>query len=326
MHRIHAPLLIHIGLHKTASTWLQDHVLDNESFGFCAPWGRMSDAAVERFVTVDPLQFDVEETRRYFQEGIDRVTRAGLVPVLTHEALSSQPLLGQYYAPQVGHWLKAVFPRARVLIVFREQKALIGSLYRQYVRNGGSRSLEQFIGSGDEPPGWAPLCRLGFFEFDRLVEFYRGLFGPARVLALPIELLRRNRAEFVARILSFAGTNPAAGTQTQLDAEPANVGWSAATLEIYRRLNRIVPRNPLGPNPPTSRSIALRIFYRLDRWIPSFVQDRVARRHMDMIARRVASRFAGSNSRLGELLGQDLASFGYPTLPRQPVEPAEEAA
>jgi hypothetical protein len=314
MQQTHAELLIHVGLHKTASTWLQDHLFHNDSAGFCAPWGTMSHAAVNHFVTVNPLHFDGERTRSYFLPEIERAASQGLVPVLTHEALSSQPLLGQYYAPQVGHWLKEVFPHARVLIVVREQKALITSLYRQYVRNGGTRSIEQFIGRGDEPVGWAPLCRLPFFEFDRLVVLYRELFGSENVLALPMELLRQNQPEFLTKILAFSGLS----TEPIIKAKAANVGWSCATLSIFRRLNRVLGRNHLGPEQPYGRRFAVRLFFKLDRWIPSVLRDH-AERHLEaVVTQRVGERYSESNRRLGNLLNLDLARFGYPTS-RQPT-------
>ena len=31
-------LLIHIGYHKTGSTWLQQRVFDNADIGYCVPW------------------------------------------------------------------------------------------------------------------------------------------------------------------------------------------------------------------------------------------------------------------------------------------------
>ena len=299
--------LIHIGLHRTGTTWLQRNVFACAEAGFSTPWGRLSRAAVEHFVTVDPLHFDAEQSRRYFQPQLDEAAQRRTVPVLTHEALSSRPHQGQYYAPQVARRLREVFPQGRVLIVVREQKALLSSLYRQYVRNGGTYTIEQFLGGGDEAIGWAPLCRLPFFEFDRLVAFYQELFGREGVLALPMELLKKDQEDFLARIATFAGV---IGRLT-VDAAPANVGWSGATLAVYRRLNRFLARNPLEPRQPRSQRYATRLFNKLDAWLPSSAHERAEQRLEAFVAERVGNRFADSNAKLASLLEMDLASLGY---------------
>lgn len=308
--RTPAPLLLHVGLHKTGTTWYQDKVFSREEAGFAVPWGRMASVAVTEFMLVDPFRFDAKAARDRIWPAGDEARGRGLVPVLSHEALSSRPHEGRYYAPTVADRLAASFPEARVVIGIREQAGLILSLFRQHVRNGGRESLTQFIGRGDEPPGWAPMCRLPFFEFDRFVGCYQERFGADRVLVIPIERLRSDGAGVLADLAAFAGVTPSAPLDP---GGAANVGWGGRTLELFRFFNRFAVRNRLGPEQPFSVRTAQRVCYKVDALLPRSSHAGVEARWKRQIRERVGDRFAESNARLADMIGIDLAALGYPT-------------
>src|SRR6056297_310421 len=93
--------LLHVGLHKCGSTWLQRHLFNNSKLGFASRWGGLAHIAVTEFVAIDPLAFDSSLVRA-------RLAEAANLPesiqnhtlVLSHEALSSRPHHGSYYAPE----------------------------------------------------------------------------------------------------------------------------------------------------------------------------------------------------------------------------------
>lgn len=301
-------LLIHIGLHKTGTTWLQNRVFSQPKFGFSSPWGRMASVAVREFVRVDPLGFDARTSAEVFRSGREDALAEGLVPVISHEALSSRPIRGHYYAPVVADRLHQVFPDARIVIGIREQRSMLLSLFRQHVRMGGRECLQYFIGTGEEPVGWGPICSLEFLYYDRIVDYYTGLFGPDRVLVLPIELLGRDRRAYQNRLAEFAGVPEFDSPEL---AERSNVGWGGSTLAVQRRMNRFLIRNRLGPDQPLSVRSCMRVCYKLDRVLPRAWDHRVEARWKSMVARRVGDTFAQSNARLARTLGCDLAALGY---------------
>lgn len=308
--RDRAKLLIHVGLHKTGTTWLQDRVFVNNKLGFESPWGPMASPAVAEFMLVDPLAFNAQETLDRLGPDIDAARAKGYIPVLSHEGLSSRPVRGTYYAPTVAKRLKEVFPDARVVIGIREQRGMILSLYRQFVRNGGVYSLEQFIGTGNEQPGWSPLCRLDFFHYDRFVRLYQDLFGADNVLVQPLELLRDDEPVYLKRLLDFAGSS---GDPKDLgQAGASNVGWGGQTLELFRFFSRFAVRNPLGPKQPWSVRNAQRVCYKVDGIIPKSRHKKIEARWKSYIADRCAGRYEESNKALADLTGLELGSMGYP--------------
>lgn len=300
-------MLIHVGLHKCASTWLQSQLFDYPQRGFHSPWGRLPGHAVTEFVTVDPLLFDPSNARRRLEEAARPAPVASVVTVLSHEALSSRPHHGQLYAPIVAERLRDTFPEAKLLMIFREQRALIRSLYVEHVRNGGRTTLDEFMGRGDEPPGFQPMCRLSFFEFDRLVTMYEDVFGAGRVLALPMEMLSHDADAFLRSICDFAGVGvPEVPASTKL-----NVGWGPLTTEFARRLNGLLRKSTLRPGHDLTSRAKRRMLNAVDTRLLSGLQNRYKERQRAHIARRIDGHYAESNRRLSGKLSLDLGSFGY---------------
>lgn len=300
------PVLVHVGLHKCASTWLQQNMFDNPRIGLVSPWGRLASIAVSEFVNVDPLAFDAGVTRRRLAEAASPAACDGLA-VLSHEALSSRPHQGQYYAPYVAERLGAVFGNARILVILREQRSMIKSLYGEHLRNGGRSSLREFLGTGHEPPGFGGVCKLSFFEYDRLIGMYRAAFGSDRVLALPMEMLSRSPDDFIARICGFVGCQP-----VELPTERRlNTAWGPVTYQVLRHSNAVFRAGALRPKTGPAFRARRHVLNLLDRIMPDAVQSRVDVGQKKMIADRVGRHFAESNARVAELLSIDLASFGY---------------
>lgn len=301
-------VLVHVGLHKCGSTWLQKEIFARPDYGFSAPWGPMSHQAVTEFVAIDPLCFDPAGARDRFDTALQAQGTKAPVTVISHEALSSRPHHGRYYAPYVADRLKQSFPQAKVFMVFREQTSIIYSLYGEYVRNGGQHRFSEFIGTGQEPEGWAPLCRLSFFEYDRLLEMYRGLFGAGNVLALPLELMKAEPQVFTQRLFDFLDL-PQQHPDT---SQKRNTGWGDLTVELYRHSNAFLRPNPLGPSTSWPHRARGALTWRLDKVLGRGLQKGLERRKRALLATRAGHAFQHSNARLAHMVDLDLRALGYP--------------
>ena len=301
-------VLLHVGLHKCGSTWLQNNLFDNPKTGFSSPWGRLPGIAVTEFVASDPLAFDDAAVRARLEAAARMPVGAeNQTVVLSHEALSSRPHHGSYYAPQVAVRLRKVFPNARVLVIFREQVSLIHSLYGEHLRGSGRLTLQEFIGTGNEPPGFTGLCQLNFFCFDRLIEMYRNTFGDDNVLALPLEMLSTEPTRFVQNICSFGG-----GTYYELPTtEKANTASGPITYEVLRRSNAIIRGNRLRPQAGGVFTARRRVLKLIDTLLPGAIQSSVRTKQRAAIERRTAGLFGESNARLSKMVNLDLREYGY---------------
>jgi hypothetical protein len=158
-----------------------------------------------------------------------------------------------------------------------------------------------------------------YFEYHRLLGYYRSLFGADEVLALPYEELVRDRRGFLTRIGEFAGRPvPEQVLAEMSDAKRRNPAQSALVLGATRVLNRFGPRNELNPAPLVESAVlhgaATRMRKKLD---PANLRatralaERSEQSLKQAVAEAVGDRYVESNRITAELLGVDLAAYGW---------------
>jgi hypothetical protein len=310
------PVLLHIGYHKTGSRWLRHRFFANPATGYGWVDKAGEDHPVRRLVAARPFEFDAAASRAEFEPLLAKLVDAGLAPVVSFERLSGNPFSGGYDSKEIADRLVRVFPDARVLVVIREQRSMIVSTYKQYVREGGALPVSKFMRPPTSRSVRVPWFDLRHFEYHHLLGYYRELFGPERVLALPYEQFRTDPRSFVERLATFAGRPLGDG---QLDALPfesrTNPGPPATTIALRRRLNVLGVRTDLNPAPPLASPAFWRLGKRIDRM--TLAPARAVTREEDRLRRTVAEKvgdlYAESNRRTGEMIGVDLAVYGWMT-------------
>ena len=306
-----APLLVHLGYHKTATTWLQNAIFSDETLGFVSPWGRQAGVAVDEFVLANAFRFDAAQARDRFEEGLAEARSRDLVPVLSNEALCGQPINGGRftYGKYVVERLHEVFPDARILVVVREQRASLLSHYREYIANGSYGDLARFIGGPELPPGFAPDCPLDHFEYDALVGHTQALFGTENVLVLPFEMLKKQHEDFLAELYQFIGQPMPAIP----DHAPQRVGAKGLGLAFKRACNRINFGKADWSRP--RQSLAVRVVSRATNWLERLAPDAWQRLYDERLRRyvdsQIGTQYAQSNARLEQLTGLGLGQYGY---------------
>jgi hypothetical protein len=306
--------LIHIGYHKTGSTWLQESLFQ-ASLGFKWP-GKGPRTPTWRLITTPALDFDPGDARAEFQRELDRAWKRGLVPVVSSERLSGQPFSGGYDSRDLAERLAAVFPEGRVVAVIREQRAMIRSTYSQYVKAGGACKLRQFLNPVTDRTLRMPQFSFEHFKFDRLMDRYRSLFGAENVLVVPFERLTTDPEGFAGDIAAFGGRPLSSGERAEFAARrPANVRWSAGATAVRRPLNKLVARLDINPSPLLDMPGVWRWLNArsstLDRTVPGWLSRRMERRFQEIIAEEVGDRYAQSNLITSRIVGSDLSAFGY---------------
>ncbi len=305
------PVLLHIGYHKTASSLLQTTVFDRADQGFMRPLDEPRHQLVVDFVRPGPFGYAPETMRAKYRDHLETASRKNLTMVLSHERLSGYPPSGGYDSRTLADRLHATFPEASVLIVIREQVGLISSMYSQYVTDGGDMGLKNYLTAPQPHLMRMPSFSFDFYEFDRLIGYYQALFGEDRVLVMPYEILRRHPAAFVERISGFCG-RPG---RTAPVLPEVNRQRPMLMQTCQRHINRIFSDNQLSRQALVPCTRLARGFRRLQ---PAFdlvtVESwdrRLRRRQLDVIEAAVGDCYGESNRRTSELIGVDLADYGY---------------
>lgn len=307
-----APVLIHIGFHKTGSTWLQQQLFADPA-RFAQP-DTPRHRLVEDLVLADPLAYDPSAVAAAYAEPLARARDAGRTLALSHERLSGYPSSGGRDRVMIAERLAATFPDARILIVIREQRALIGSMYRQHITDGGVEGLARFLATPEPGLCRKPSFTADFYAFDRLIALYHRLFGEHRVLVLPIEKLSANPQHFADAVAALCGRP----VLPLASAQPANQRRPMLMQAVQRPLNFLFYHNELSPGAlihiPRFHKRYARLRPLFEFASPAVLERHLERRLARAIDEAIGGGFAASNTRTEALAGLDLASFGYPVV------------
>ena len=310
-------LLIHAGYHKTGTTFLQKNLFIDQNAGYCSPIDRIY--LRNTFIRTNPFEFDSEKVREEFMPDINKALEKCMVPVLSHEQFSGQPAGSGYGVrrrqreisrKEVVDRLYACFPDARVLIVIREQREMIKSIYKFFVTGWQgklSASIEQFLDQSMLDNGYGPLFNLDYLRYHHVINHYQTLFGRTNVKVLPFEWFRDHPVEFVNQINRFAGNE----LVETVPAEKVNEGYSASLCTLKRLINRMFasPDKPGKYSKAERRAAAL--IKSLNRHVPKSVHVRAEKKLSEKITELTDGAFTESNKRTANLTGLDLAALGY---------------
>lgn len=302
--------VVHIGYHKTATTWFQEEVYPRSTSHRWIPRARARNALLKPF----GLSFQRGEALAQLTDVHDPRP-----PIICEENLSGYIHNGGLHglmAPEAARRIRETFPDALIVMVIRAQPAMVASTYVQYVRGGGTYGPGRYLFGGRWSMGAlqhrykAPRFDLGHFEYDRLVALYDSLFGRENVLVLPYEELCRDPEAFLATLERESGI--------RFDARPItlsrpNSSFGLVTLAVGRLLGLFTSRSVVNKSVLISipgfyelRRLLLKVLGRIDRAAsPRKILGRKA-------IQAVHEHFVDSNHRLLALRDLNLRSLNYP--------------
>jgi len=285
------PMLIHIGYHKTATTWMQKHLF-MPTHGYQQVMGHQD--VFDMIVKPHGLRFDPELARAALK--VDTGTK---VPVISSEVLSGHPFQGGHESDVYAERLAAIAPNAKILVSIRDQMSIIPSVYMQYLQ---TMPFDRFY-EGTDRPGY-----FGFtpehFEYDVLVAHYQNLFGAENVYVMTQESLKTDMEGAASDLALFAGAHE----YTDLAVSARKV--HAASYPEYaagalRRTNH-VQTSTLNPRPIVSFGQSPDGLFKVAggiarRWP---IKPLLAGRKpiSEYVAKRFEGRYVDHNKRLAEIV------------------------
>lgn len=296
-------MLIHIGYHKTATTWLQERYFAHHPEVLMV--GDMT-LIWEHVAGPHALDFDATAARRFFEPQLEEAARQGKVPVVSSERLSGNPHSGGYDSKEIANRLFQVFPEGRVLVVVRNQVAMIESMYKQYVRMGGVSPLPEYL----DPPRdrKLPLFSLDHLRYHRLVAWYGSLFGLERVKVLPYEWFAGDASAFLREVARFAGIDESFECSVDERVYP---GLADLSVALRRRVNRWRGGSSFNPVRIGYPGLTGRLLNLADRIGASSLGRLRAGRYRNYVEARVGDYYVESNRELARMTGLELEGYGY---------------
>ena len=302
-------ILYHIGLPRTGSTWLQRELFVN--------W-----VGYERIGPMWEARLHLEEEKN-------------LVRVYSGEEMSIGHRKKKTNFQERARILYEQGFDAKVLLILREPKRWLYSIYQEQVREiRTSVSLSRFLlsrhGIGDVNH------EVGEVGYDELIEVYYGLFGKDKILVLPYELFLRDPTLYITRILQFSSIDHIEDKVKRLpvhrkihtSSSPFRVqSYRVLTyflfqpnLELYYlpsgRCIDLMSQPSRGHLYPLLKSKTIKRQFSRIRWLDENIIPRrynawLKQRWQSEINYWVGNKYKASNARASQLIGIDLAQYGY---------------
>jgi len=305
--------IIHIGYHKTGTTWFQERVyplVENRDY--------VDRKTVKRALLIPhALSFNPEVARGQL------LPSSGRPPILCEENLSgdwaSAGLAGAL-SKDMASRLANVFGDAKVVIFIRHQLHMMAALYAQYLKSGGSHGAERLFlaGQREGDPRWRRFKRPSFqFEhlvYTGLVGHYQQVFGAGNVHVYPYERFQEDPAAFLEEYCTDLGLEL---PLKSVDYGIVNAGFRSRTLRLAKAVNHFTGKWTADKRewlPMLPRKPARALLYRFND--TPLAGRRLAPEELlgARLAEYIPQFYAESNRRLESELHLGLAGYGYPGL------------
>lgn len=310
-------LVLHIGYHKTATTFLQLSVFARQKqiIYLGVPWRNKSFGEFFRELKyVNDLDFD----SRVFSSRISALLD-GLQSEIPNE---HTPIVASLESLHCGaDWfgrdvltmldrLARVFHGAKIIIGIRNQKSYIVSNYAEYVIHGGKLAFDEYLNRSFS----FNRCLAPKLQYDKVIRLYQERFGSDRVYVYLQEELKADVNNEIRKILEFVSVE----TIDPWELGVVYSGLSRVAIGFVRLANKVMAKDFTEQYNIVGQQDKWPITEKLRRKTVS-----VARRMMIGPAaspksmmkasdcKYVDNMFRESNVRLAELLQKNIKTYGY---------------
>jgi hypothetical protein len=235
-------IFIHIGYHKTATTWLQEKVFDKHpEIMYLGKSPKYPDyKVIDIFHSLyedSDIKFSAEENKKRWESIISKFdTSNKKIYGLSDEGLSGGIDWFGGMSLFVADRIKAVFSdyNIKIIIGIREQCSMLESFYSAYMVRGGTNSLERLIYS-PVSTGRFLLDKLYYYQ---LIEYYFKVFGKEKVFIYLLEEIKEDPDKVVQNLFDFLSIRNS--NDIVIDKRAVNIRVSKPGMFMMRFFNKFV--------------------------------------------------------------------------------------
>lgn len=236
---------IHLGLHKTASTFFQKKLYPSyRDFNYLHLRDKSSLSAFNQYVLREnDLFFSTKVAKKLFFRSLDKNELSKFKKItLCEEQFSGFPLHDAYNRKIIFDRLHKLFPKAKYILVLRNQKDFILSMYAEYLKKGGQESIENFLSVKKTNLNFSRGSYLQYYSY---IKYIVSIVGGANIKVLYYEDMKSEPSSFFQSLLSFFNIN--IKIDLELIRQKENISFSIRDYEIVRFYNRFC-KSTYSPN------------------------------------------------------------------------------
>ena len=228
---------LHIGDYKTGTTWLQRHVLSVDPRVYLVGEGQ-TDLEARLWAALEKLTYSptlsITEWQIQFNGVMEErdVEPNRLVGISRESMISGDPFHFENWQRSADR-MREAFGNVKIIITWRKPSSLIPSLYSTYVKNGGTKDLNDVFLDEKKSKYLIERC-----DYDLIEKYYINLFGLENCLFLDYELFIRDIEGFVNKFYNYLGIS---APTLQLDSTPTvNASLTRLGIRFQKNMNRFV--------------------------------------------------------------------------------------
>ncbi len=227
---------IHLGLHKTGTTFFQKIFYPSyPEFNYKHLRAKEVLADFNQYILREnELTFNFDKAASLFYQNLSKKETIERIFTLCEEQYSGFPLQDAYNRKIIFDRLNTFFPNANYILVLRNQKDFIRSMYAEYLKKGGTASLLDFLKRKDSQLNFA---RGGYLRYFTYYDYIRNKVPEERIKVLYYEDLKYQPALFYKNLLDFFKLD--LKIDLELIKNKKNVSFSNKKFEAVRFYNRI---------------------------------------------------------------------------------------
>ena len=228
-------ITIHIGLHKTASTFMQKYFfpLYADESGYVEV-RKQTPNFLNYILYCNELEFDFKIANTTLSRELNTINFSKQKLIISDEQFCGSPWDNASYRKLYFDRLNGIFPNAIYIIVLRNQNDLIQSLYLQYIKTGGSATWKEFLSHKRHPLYFSLKSYLNYGGY---INYMISQVGRERIGCFFYEDMKKNSLAFLKQIASFIGVKTGSELN-QIILSNANRSISPAWAKILLHINK----------------------------------------------------------------------------------------
>jgi hypothetical protein len=199
-------IFFHTGLHKTATTFIQKMLFPNiEGLNYVK-----NETVFKELIDITQQDILTYNEKKIYEGIKDKLTSGK--NIISAEALSGNPFMQYLNRYDILLKIKKTFPEAKIIVGIRNQKSMLFSIYKQYIRMGGTKRSEDFYRIDDNSKLYksdaiyiwgASYMNPIALMYSKYLKSIIELFGAGNTLIYCFEELAEDYVKFANRFCSF---------------------------------------------------------------------------------------------------------------------------
>jgi hypothetical protein len=219
------PIVIHIGFHKSGSTFIQNYFEKHPDVFFSRKI--LSDFVQNHTTKIPNFENEIMENFIFLSDMRLTVNSWNKTEIERIEDANFSEAEVRNIQLAIAKKLHSRFPSAKILITFREKSELLAPLYFQYLLNGGTKTYSKF---SKDSFGVDVL-----FDYDFIEKIYTDIFGLENIKIISFNKLKENPQQFIQSICEMYNI-----LFIVSDFSSVNASLSSHKQSKIRAINKIV--------------------------------------------------------------------------------------